>query len=70
MKINKNQKATFAGGCFWCTEAIFNRLKGIDSPPLDKIKEEYCLSQGINLLVIPYWEKDNIEQILTNYLFS
>lgn len=23
--------ATLAGGCFWCTEAIFNRLKGIIS---------------------------------------
>lgn len=23
------EKATLAGGCFWCTEAIFNRLKGV-----------------------------------------
>ena len=22
-------KATFASGCFWCTEAIFKRLKGV-----------------------------------------
>lgn len=24
------EKATIAGGCFWCTEAIFKRLKGVD----------------------------------------
>ncbi|HTW96715.1 MAG TPA: peptide-methionine (S)-S-oxide reductase MsrA [Candidatus Methylomirabilis sp.] len=25
------QLATFAGGCFWCTEAIFKRFKGVIS---------------------------------------
>ncbi|MBI2621210.1 MAG: peptide-methionine (S)-S-oxide reductase [Candidatus Levybacteria bacterium] len=24
-------RATVAGGCFWCTEAIFKRLKGVSS---------------------------------------
>jgi methionine-S-sulfoxide reductase len=27
----KLSKATFASGCFWCTEAVFDRLKGVKS---------------------------------------
>lgn len=27
---NSLQIATFAGGCFWCTEAVFNRIRGVE----------------------------------------
>ena len=29
--MKKTETATLAGGCFWCTEAIFKRLKGVIS---------------------------------------
>ena len=33
--MNNNGKdvelATLAGGCFWCTEAVFNKIQGIKS---------------------------------------
>ncbi|HSW48121.1 MAG TPA: peptide-methionine (S)-S-oxide reductase MsrA [Candidatus Saccharimonadales bacterium] len=29
--MNNLETATLANGCFWCTEAVFKRLKGIES---------------------------------------
>src|SRR5262249_47253801 len=28
-KVAKLEKATFGGGCFWCTEAVFERVPGV-----------------------------------------
>lgn len=34
----------------------------------DQIKNNYCKANNINLLRIPYWERQNIEIIITSYL--
>jgi len=31
MNSQKKETAIFAGGCFWCTEAIFKEMKGVES---------------------------------------
>lgn len=36
----------------------------------DKIKEDYCKSNGISLIKIPYWEYENIEIILEKTLIQ
>lgn len=35
----------------------------------DKIKEDFCIENKINLIKIPYWEFDNIYEILKNFLY-
>ena len=34
----------------------------------DQIKDKYCLDNNIKLIRIPYWEFDNIENILKQEL--
>ncbi|MCC6349812.1 MAG: peptide-methionine (S)-S-oxide reductase MsrA [Candidatus Eisenbacteria bacterium] len=29
--VTKHEVATLAGGCFWCLEAVFERLRGVES---------------------------------------
>ncbi|MBL8814727.1 MAG: peptide-methionine (S)-S-oxide reductase MsrA [Planctomyces sp.] len=42
-KASKTETATLAAGCFWCTEAVFLRLKGVQS-----VKSGYTGGQVAN----------------------
>lgn len=50
----------------WDDDELNRRFKVIQE--YDQFKNEYCDRHNINLLRIPYWDKQNIEEIIYNYL--
>jgi len=53
MNTDNSEKATLGGGCFWCLEAVFQRLKGVSAVEsgyagghtTDPTYEEVCAGQ-------------------------
>jgi peptide-methionine (S)-S-oxide reductase len=48
------QQATLGGGCFWCTQAIFQNLKGVTKTTAGYSQEAECLQIEFDLKVISY----------------
>ncbi len=51
---------------------IFDHAGGLPTLEInqlrDQIKLNYCIQKGITLLRIPYWDKNRLEQIVSNFL--
>jgi len=59
---SKNEKAIFAGGCFWCMEPPFEKLKGVVS-----VTSGYTDGKGANPTYDNYAEKGYVEVIEVVY---
>lgn len=52
----KLNKATFAGGCFWCMETAFEKIDG-----MEKVVSGYTGGEGENPTYEDYGKKGHIE---------
>lgn len=56
---------------FYFNKYFHRDLEGFERSKLrDRIKTDYCLSNNIKLLRIPYWDFDRIESILEKYIYE
>jgi len=56
------EKATFAGGCFWCMEAPFEKLKGVT-----EVVSGYMGGSGANPTYDDYAAKGHVEAVQITY---
>lgn len=61
-KNSKIETATFAGGCFWCMQAPFEKLPGVVS-----VKAGYTGGQGKNPTYQDYAQKGHVEAVQIMY---
>lgn len=55
-------------GANWTDEKAVDKFSSIKFR--DNIKREWCKSKNIPLLIIPYWEISNVEEIITNFIIT
>ncbi len=70
LKINLN-KIALGGGCHWCTEAVFQSLKGVE-----KVEQGHVASTGINgafseAVIVHFNEEEiNLRTLITIHLHT
>lgn len=62
----QHYKHVYFAGKKWTKEKVEKELNAIQVR--DNIKKEWCVKNQIPLLIIPYWEFNNIESIINNQL--
>lgn len=66
--MSKFEEAVLAGGCFWCTEAVFQQLKGVDhvesgyagGSVISPTYEQVCSGTTGHAEVIKIWYDPNV----------
>lgn len=58
----KNEKAIFAGGCFWCMTPPFEKINGVI-----KVESGYSGGVGINPTYEDYAQKNHVEAVEISY---
>lgn len=53
---------------FWGNQYVYTQIRFETLQRYDKRKDDYCKEHSIKLIRIPYWEFDNIEEILNREL--
>ena len=59
----KNEIAVFGGGCFWCGEAVFNRLRGVE-----KVTSGYA--NGAEVIRVEFDSSTVSYEVLLSVFFS
>jgi len=62
LAAERTEKATFAGGCFWCMEAPFEKLKGVI-----EVVSGYMGGSGTNPTYDDYAAKGHVEAVQITY---
>jgi hypothetical protein len=61
----------FHGGQHYCAVDIFGGKNGHDNIiRSDKIKQDYCVMNGIDLLIVPYHQSKNAKKLVKEFLNS